>query len=201
MRHFFWVSFCEFVFLAVVPRVLGDAATNGPNGIDHPGGALTGDGIGIGQVEEDRPGLPGFDPAGSVHNAVVPAAVFRRDGPPNSADAQAHGEQVAGVMISTDGTLAGVAPDASLYASAYVTLGTNPGYQDALISIQHVSLQPNVWAVNNSWNKPNSEATLDGNSLLTLGVDWIASQFNNLEVRLGSKLGVRILYPQTTLTE
>ncbi len=189
MRQYFWISLCEIVLLASTSLALGDSTTNGPNGISHPGGAFTGDGIGIGQVEQDRPGLAGTDPAGSVHSSVVPAAVFRQDGPPNTMDVAAHGEQVAGIMISSDSTLAGVAPDASLYASAYVTLGPNPGYQDALISIQHVSQQPNVWAVNNSWLKPNTEATLDGNSLLTLGIDWIASHYNNLEVMAGVETG------------
>jgi hypothetical protein len=189
MRNLILISLCEIVLLASTPPALGDAATNGPNGINHPGGAFTGDGIGIGQVEDDRPGLAGTDAAGNIHSSVVPAAVFRQDGAPNTMDVAAHGEQVAGIMISSDPTLVGVALDASLYASAYVTTGTNPGYQDALIAIQHVSQQPNVWAVNNSWLKPNTEATLDGNSLLTLGIDWIASHYNNLEVMAGMETG------------
>lgn len=189
MRHSIWIGLCLVMLLTIVRPVLGDAATAGPNGIDVPGGSFTGDGIGIGQVEDDRPGLPGTDSAANVNNSVVPAGVFRQDGPANSMDVGGHAEQVAGIMISTDATLIGVAPDASLYASAYVTLGTNPGYQDALISIQYVSQQPNVWAVNNSWLKPNTQPTLDGNSLMTLGVDWIANHYNNVEVFAGFETG------------
>lgn len=159
MRQLFWISLCEMIFFVSASSALGDAATNGLNGINNPGGTLTGAGIGIGQTEDDRPGLAGTDAAGNIHSSVVPAAVFRQAGAPNTMDVMAHAEQVAGIMISTDTTLRGVAPSASLYASAYVTIGTNPGYQDALISIQHVSQQPNVWAVNNSWLKPNTEAT------------------------------------------
>ncbi len=123
-----------------------------------------------------------------MYYEVVPAAVFRQDGDANTADVSAHGEEVASIMISSDATLAGVAIDASLYASAYVTTGT-AGYDDALVSIQHVSQQPNVRAVNNSWLKPNTEPTLDGNSQLTLLVDWITSYYNNLEVLTGAEQG------------
>jgi hypothetical protein len=192
MRRFIWLSLWGLTLLTVAQPVLGDATTNGLNGINVPM-ALTGAGIGIGQVEQSRPGLPGFDAAGRVHTSVVPAAVFRMDGAANTADAASstdpHPEEVAGIMISTDTTLRGVAPSASLYASAYVTTGTNPGYQDALISMQYVSQQPNVWAVNSSWNKPNTEATLDSNSQLTLGTDWIASHYNNLQVIAGVETG------------
>ena len=159
MRQLFWITVCEIILLAGTSTALGDAATNGPNGIDHPGDGFTGDGIGIGQVEQDRPGLPGFDAPANVYDEVVPAAVFGQNDAPNTANVGAHGEEVAGIMISSDATLAGVAIDASLYASAYVTTGT-AGYDDALVSIQHVSQQPNVRAVNNSWLKPNTEPTL-----------------------------------------
>ncbi len=189
MRPLISISLCEIVLLASTSSAFGDAATNEVNGINHPGGTFTGAGIGIGQVEDDRPGLAGTDAAGNIHSSVVPAAVFRQAGAANTMDVAAHGEQVAGIMISTDTTLRGVSPSASLYASAYVTTGTNPGYQDALISIQHVSQQTNVWAVNNSWLKPNTEPTLDSNSLMTLGIDWIASHYNNLQVMAGMETG------------
>ena len=159
MRWLVGISVCAMVVTSIVRPTLGNALTNGPNGINVPAG-LTGTGIGLGQVEPGRPGLPGFDPPDRVHTSVVPTAVFRRDGMPNLADVDGHAEQVAGIMISTDATLRGVAPAASLYASAYVTTGIDPGYQHALLSLQNVATQPNVWAVNHSWESPIQERSL-----------------------------------------
>src|SRR5262245_7929523 len=40
--------------------------------------ALTGEGVGIGQAEPDRPGKPGFDNAANSHPAVRPQQVYLR---------------------------------------------------------------------------------------------------------------------------
>jgi hypothetical protein len=183
-----WAIFSGSILglLVIVPFAFGNAMTNGPDGINASGLGLTGMGTAIGQVEPGRPGLPGFDAPANVHSTVVPAAVFRRDGAPNVADAEAHAEQVAGIMVSTDATLRGVAPDSSLHASAYVTAGV-PGYEHALLAIQQVATQPNVAAVNHSWGKPNAGTILDGNSQLTLGLDWSASQHDVLHVVAGNE--------------
>lgn len=80
MRQLISMSLCGLVLFVSASSALGDATTNALNGINHPGGTFTGAGIGIGQVEEDRPGLAGTDAAGNIHSLVVPAGVFRQAG-------------------------------------------------------------------------------------------------------------------------
>jgi hypothetical protein len=84
----------------------------------------------------------------------------------------------------------GIAPDAALYASAYVTGGITPGYQHALVATQHISTQSGVFVVNHSWAKPRATGTeLNGNSLLTLGFDWSARVHDVLHVVAGNQDG------------
>lgn len=155
----------------------------GVNGINAKNLGLTGKGIAIGQVELERPGKPGFDDFANSHPDVNPTGVFVQNGAATAnINTSQHAENVAGVMISTDATNTGVAPDAKLYSSAYVTGGTDPRYQDALISMQHVALQNSgdVRAINLSWGKGG---TLDGTSLLTQGLDWSATTHDVLYVK------------------
>jgi len=69
-------------------------------------------------------------------------------------------------------------------------MGIDPGYQHALISCQHVLLQNNgsVVAINLSWGKQVAVgANLDGNSLLTQGVDWSSRVHDALYVVSGNE--------------
>jgi subtilisin family serine protease len=148
------------------------------------GNPLTGAGINIGQVEEGRLPKSGLDSADSLNSQVDPVEVYLRNieiSDPN-ANLSEHATRVAGTMV---GSGFGVAPQASLYSSAYETLGTDPGYVHAIQSLQRIATRPNsagTRAINNSWGKPG---TANGNSLLTLGVDWLASQHDVLLVFSG----------------
>jgi hypothetical protein len=178
--------------------------TTGLNGINSSGLGLTGAGIGIGQIEEGRPGKRivdgGTDAADKGSQYIVPTAVFRRDGAANVMDTDDHAEEVAGVMISSDTTDGpdmdgdapiGVAPQAKLYASAY-NVAAGLGQDQVAISAQHVALQNggDVHAINFSFGQQLvSTDQLDGNSLLTEFVDWSAKTHDTLYVIAGNETG------------
>ncbi|MBW4612509.1 MAG: S8 family serine peptidase [Desmonostoc vinosum HA7617-LM4] len=140
---------------------------------------LTGRKIAIGQVEIGRPGMFGWDKAVSKNRAISLAAVFLRNGPAKSnSGVDPHAYNVAGVMVSRDKGLPGVAPGARLYSSA-VGSTKNMGQPEECLSAQHIALQNSgdVRAINFSFGEPlnrdpRPEPTLDGNALLTLCVDW-----------------------------
>ncbi|MHC5674480.1 S8 family serine peptidase [Nostoc sp.] len=140
---------------------------------------LIGRKIAIGQVEIGRPGMFGWDKAASKNRAVSLAGVFLRNGPAKSnSGVDSHAYNVAGVMVSQDKALPGVAPGARLYSSA-VGSTKNMGQAEECLSAQHIALQNggDVRAINFSFGEPLSrdprpEAILDGNALLTLCVDW-----------------------------
>ncbi len=182
----------------------GSSDTLGPNGINSTSLGLTGAGISIGQVEVTRPGKRiadgGPDSPANANAAIVPAAVFLRNG---SAAANmhidSHAEQVAGLIISTDMTdgtgifmngitPVGVATDAALYSSAY-NVPTVPGQPEAAISAQHVAMQDSgdVRAINFSFGEQLDGDILDGNSLLTSFVDWSARVHDVLYVVAGNE--------------
>jgi len=205
-----WVAF--ILVLNLISVALADTYTIGPNGInstgllDFDGMPLTGVGAVIGQVEQGRPGDADVgDDADHRNTTTNPAGVFIQDNPgnptPNTADVREHAQEVAGVMISTDTedgdsppevdndiAPTGVAPGASLFSSAYVTLDT-AGYDDALLTMQFIATRPNMRAINNSWGKPkpNANDPLNGNSQLTLGFDWIASRYDVLQLVAGDQ--------------
>jgi hypothetical protein len=182
------VALIWIVNQCLTPLVFGSADSIGPNGINSAGLGLTGSGVSIGQVEPERPGLPAFDGSDS-HSSVVPAAIFEvttgQGGLTAGANTADHAEQVAGVLISNDTTARGVAPGASLYASAHLT-GPSSGSADfdqTLLTIQHIATQSNMRAVNHSWGKvlPLGQQ-LNGNSKLTMGLDWSATTHDVLHV-------------------
>lgn len=206
-----------FIFtLLLVSSTHADTRSIGPDGINSTGLGLTGAGVVVGQVEEGRPGdIDNGDNAANRNSKVDPADVFIQNNPANptaNAEVSEHATEVAGVIISTatddntpndapldpmhpelftTNTLAprGVAPGASLYSSAYVTTGTNPGYLDAILTFQFIATLPNMRAVNHSWGKPTitPEELLDGNSQLTLALDWSASAHNMLHLVAGNQ--------------
>lgn len=178
----------SFLFLFLTSAVsLASDFTISANGINSSILSQTGSNIGIGQVEQGRPGIAIDGPA-NRHDDVVPAEVFRLNGPPVFGDADNHGTQVAGVMISKDtGTLVGVAPDAELYASAFEA--TDPNGENALIANQHVASRNSgdVRAINHSYGVALGSYFLDGSSYFTLGLDWSASGHNTLHVVSGNE--------------
>lgn len=202
-------------------RIVPDRYSAGISGIDSrnllrpDNQPLSGYDIGIGHVETNRVGKPNLSPGwpnpdtipNFAHNDVRPEAVFLRNGATNpDQNVDAHAVRVAGIMIAQGGGAqaqdggghVGVSQRSKLYSSAYVTLGSNPGYQHALLAMQHVAQQNagDVRAINLSWGKPLvGGALLDGSSLLTLGLDWSARADNVLYVVAGNETGGGIPVP------
>lgn len=180
-----------------------------PDGVTQ----LTGMGVNVGQVEQARPGFPveagGPDTAAKSNSFVRPVDVTIGEGEAVDEDeavGTGHATQVASVIISQDTTDSsdpangddprGVAPNANLYASAYILSGsTGTAYDEALLTTQYIAQIPNMRAINHSWQKelPSEEALMDGNSQLTLGMDWIASRYDVLNVFAGDEGTVRHL--------
>ena len=201
------VSFLVVISLFRLNAAMASLDSIGPNGINSagltlPDGAtpLTGDLIFIGQVEEIRPGVEGTDLPANVNSSIDPFRVRLQDDDPivaNSNIGAGHATRVAGVMISTDAVDSdsdgdaplGVATGADLSSSAYIT-SSAPGYEDALLTTQYVAtfFGDNVRAISHSWNKDQRPGDLlDGNSLLTLGMDWLARKHEVLHVFAGNQ--------------
>ncbi len=202
IRRLIWSSGLKLVFFVLVQPVLGNAVTNGLNGINASGLGLTGAGIDIGQVEPHRTADPSFDMmlTARFHSSVDPTQVFfRQPGPPITFNAtmndpmmnetDAHSLQVAGIMISTDAMLMGVAPGASLFAIG--DNGTAPDFDpESAISAQHLTTLPFVLirAINMSFGNPLVGGhVLDGDQLLTQFVDWSARDDDILYVIAGNE--------------
>ncbi len=212
-RNKLWTSILFVLMMASMmnAKAIASLDTIGTNGINSSGltlidGAtpLTGDGINIGQVEEFRPGKPisagGSDDAAHSNSNVIPTAVTLRDGDPvipNFHTALGHPTQMAGVIISMDQTDSsvpvngdaptGVALNANLYSSAYITPGV-VGYEDVILTTQYIANVADVRAINHSWQKGISASDqLDGNTQLTLGMDWIAKKHNVLNIFAGNQ--------------
>lgn len=163
---------------------------------------LTGRKVAIGQVEIGRPGLFGLDKTGSWNPAIRLAQVFLQDNPAKAdSDVDTHAAMVAGVMVSGDKTLPGVAPGARLYSSA-VGSPAKSGQAEECLSSQHIALQNggDVRAINFSFGEslardPRPDAVLDGNALLTQCVDWSARVHDVLYVIAGNQGGGGIPIP------
>ncbi|NER23268.1 MAG: S8 family serine peptidase [Symploca sp. SIO1C2] len=172
---------------------LGEAGINA-NQLHQPPYDLIGRKIAIGQVEIGRPSFFGIDKAISWNYKLLPAQVFYRDTPAKTdTDIDPHAAMVAGVMVSNDKTLKGVAPGARLYASA-VGSPLKSGQPEECLSAQHVASQNggDVRAINFSFGESlqrdsRSESILDGNALLTQCIDWSARVHNVLYVIAGNQ--------------
>ena len=148
---------------------------------------LQGRKVAIGQVEIGRPGLFSFDKVVAWNPPINVAQVFLRDKPPTpNRDVDTHAFMVAGVMVSRDKAIPGVAPMADLYSSAVGSTRTN-GQPEECLATQHIALQNggDLRAINFSFGEPLSRdprrnATLDGNALLTQCIDWSARVHNVL---------------------
>jgi len=142
---------------------------------------LTGRKIAIGQVELGRPRRFGLDKAEADLPQLNPAGVFYRDRAiaPNL-HVDAHAQMVATVMVAQGKRLRGVAPDALLYAGALGSL-RGAGQPEECLTAQHIAERNSgdLRAINFSFGESlerdaRPEASLDGNALLTLCVDWSA---------------------------
>ncbi|HBB32745.1 MAG TPA: peptidase S8 and S53 subtilisin kexin sedolisin [Cyanobacteria bacterium UBA9273] len=183
----------------IAPALATPKSSVGETGIDAlrlhaPPYNLLGRKIAIGQVEIGRPGLFGIDKAVSWNPAIALERVFYRDTPAKAdTDVDSHAAMVAGVMVSRDKTLPGVAPGARLYASA-VGSPLSSGQPEECLSSQHVAQQNSgdVRAINFSFGESlqrdaRSEALLDGNALLTQCIDWSARVHDVLYVIAGNQ--------------
>lgn len=180
----------------------------GPDGIDarrlqaEPYN-LTGRKISIGQVEIGRPGQFGID---KVTPATLPVHVnrtFELNGPAIADQSvDGHAGNVASVMISQDKMLKGVAPEARLYSAAVGALSEGVGQPEECLASQHVALQNggDVRAINFSFGEPldrdaRSNASLDGEALLTQCIDWSSRAHKLLYVIAGNQGGGGIPIP------
>jgi len=160
---------------------------------------LTGKGVFVGQVELSRPSRFAVDKIANkllrIDRAIVqPYEVFFRDGAaiPNK-NVDDHSAQVASVIISHDKIRRGTAPDAKLLSAAY-SQRRQDGQPEACLTAQHIARQYNssVRAINFSFGEllnedPRPNPKLDGNALLTLCVDWLASTHNTLPIIAGNQ--------------
>jgi len=184
---------CVITPVMASPTSIGDAGIEARK-LHAPPYNLIGRKIAIGQVEIGRPGVFGFDKAVSWNPATALERVFYRDGLAKAdTDVDAHAAMVAGVMVSKDKTLPGVAPGARLYSSA-VGSPSKGGQPEECLSAQYVAQQNggDVRAINFSFGEPlqrdpRPEATLDGNALLTQCIDWLARVQNVLFVIAGNQ--------------
>ena len=184
---------CVITPVMASPSSIGDAGIEARK-LHAPPYNLIGRKIAIGQVEIGRPGVFGFDKAVSWNPATALERVFYRDGLAKAdTDVDAHAAMVAGVMVSKDKTLPGVAPGARLYSSA-VGSPLKGGQPEECLSAQYVAQQNggDVRAINFSFGEPlqrdpRPEATLDGNALLTQCIDWLARVQNVLFVIAGNQ--------------
>lgn len=156
---------------------------------------LIGRKIAIGQVEIGRPGQFGIDKAGAPsHNSIAVTRVFwRNSSAKTDSDVDPHAASVAGMMISSNKAVPGVAPGARLYASAVGSLERS-GQPEECLASQHVALQNggDVRAINYSFGESlerdsRPDAILDGNALLTQCVDWSARVHDVLYLIAGNQ--------------
>jgi len=164
-------------------RLVLDDTSAGVNGINARNlstadglTTLTGLGIGIGQLELNRAGKPGYDTQASrFHPHVNPTQVFLGAlvDPPNGQTGN-HAVAVAGIMIANGPADKGVAPLASLYSAG--DPGSGP---PEAVALQNLVLQPGVRVVNySSGSELTPGARLDGNSVVPQFMDWSATKHN-----------------------
>jgi hypothetical protein len=175
---------------ALLSTALAETSPIGKAGINawilqQPPYNLSGRKVAIGQVEIGRPGLWGFDKISRRNRAMMPTQVFLQDQPavPNQ-DLDDHAHSVAALMISRDKTVRGVAPAARLYSSAIGNL-TRSAQPEECRALNYIALQGghlrggSLRGINLSFGEslqmdPRPNATLDGQALLTLCLDWSA---------------------------
>ena len=183
----------------ILPATASNTST-GPAGIDaeklhQEPYNLLGRKIAIGQVEIGRPARFGNDKKIPPTHGVTVSGVYQTNqtATPNL-QLDAHAQNVAGVMISNDKTIKGVAPAARLYSTAAVN-SKSPNRQSLeCLASQHIAEanSNDVRAINFSFGEPleldsRPNAILDGNALLTQCIDWSARVHNVLYVIAGNQ--------------
>jgi hypothetical protein len=199
MNHkFFKLLSVVFVSVIVTPAFalnnsLSDAGINAARLHKAPYN-LSGRKIGIGQVEIGRPGKFGIDKVGKIYTKINPKAVFfRNESAKSDNNIDNHAVMVAGVMISRDKLLKGVAPSAKLYATAVGSF-SDGGQAEECLASQHIARQNggDVRAINFSFGESlerdeRDDAKLDGKALLTKCIDWSARVHDTLYVIAGNQ--------------
>jgi len=195
-----WVWFVLAIALSLVSLpVMALMDSVGESGIvadrlHQPPLNLTGRKIAIGQIEVGRPARFGLDKVGGTNRSVRPGQLFFRGDPAQADDlVDDHAGRVASILISSDKTLTGVAPDATLYSSA-VGAENRSEQPEECLAAQTVSARNggDVRAMNYSFGEslardPRENAVLDGNALLTQCLDWLARTQNVLQVVAGNQ--------------
>ncbi|MDX2254036.1 MAG: S8 family serine peptidase [Pseudanabaenaceae cyanobacterium bins.39] len=167
--------------------------------IQAPPYNLTGKNVFIGQVELSRPSRFAVDKLTNkliqIDRAIVqPYEVFFRDRQPiPNRNIDDHSAQVAAVIISNHKIQRGIAPNAKLLSSAY-SQRRQDGQPEACLAAQHIARQYNstVRAINFSFGEllkedPRPKPQLDGDALLTLCLDWLATKHNTLPIVAGNQ--------------
>jgi hypothetical protein len=153
--------------------------------IDHAFG-LTGNGVNIGQVEQNVP---------AVH-PNVPRTVRAGDAP---LAGDTHPLEVAGIMISNNATNTGMAPDARLFSDGYgnngiagTTLTNDNNFLDAIR--WQTTIAPVAKVVNSSHQLlliAGGQPAANGMQKATLGNDWYILQQDFLYVKSAGNAGAQ----------
>lgn len=199
VKRWGWIMGGLSLSILINPVLASPTSSVGEAGIEAhklhaPPYNLLGRKIAIGQVEIGRPGVFGLDKAVSWNPVTTLERAFYRNGPAKSdANVDSHAAMVAGVMVSRDKGLPGVAPRARLYSSA-VGSPAKGGQPEECLSAQYLAQQNggDVRAINFSFGEPlerdpRPNAKLDGNALLTQCIDWVARTNNTLFVIAGNQ--------------
>jgi hypothetical protein len=201
------------LLLSVLASVAhGDTFTVGPNGIKSVGYLLPdgtridGDGVGVGMVEAERPGKPGYDTNPDVyHDAVRPHRVFNKSfDAPDNGPIHRHAQGVGGIIIgdgSFGGYSRGVAPDAKLYAGASFPDGARSDIMQTFHKIATFPISaenPDVKVISSSgfWDTVDG-VFMDGNDDLTQYIDWSAKRHDITYVILGPSIAQMSPAPPT----
>lgn len=155
---------------------------------------LQGRKIAIGQVEIGRPKKFALDKISPLHKKLPIVRLFYRNQlaqPDTHIDN--HAMMVAGVMISNQKGLQGIAPQANLYSAALGSL-KEAGQPEECLTTQNLALQNggDIRAINFSFGESlerdkRENPVLDGNALLTQCLDWSARVHNVLYVVAGNQ--------------
>ena len=156
-------------------------------GIRVNGITLNGANTTIGQVERNRPGDPDIDLPANSNTFIVPTRVYNQTTRVTSTTGANqnigdHAERVASVMIDSQAaspTLprapTGVAPNASLISSAYLSMAGTANYSRTLLSMQVVATNdPRAINLSFGFALPGGGMNGNGSSLLAQGLDWLS---------------------------
>jgi len=185
------------ITIAFTSVAYGSQDSLGPNGINALGLGLTGEMIDLGQVEDYRSAKEDFDTPANSNSFIDPFYVQQQDMTSranediDSDDATGvvtpgdnHSTWVAGVIISSDPNLTGVAPGANLNSASFrspnlIEVGPHEEIIRTTQSVARRFIPPvnpdaptTIRAINHSYSFFESAGeTRDGNSLLTIGID------------------------------